>query len=132
MNQFVKSTLKNYRISNLDSKKNGKRRQNMKLNVATIPDHLQNLKGKNRRTGMVKGLQRNAHRTKKINHERTMPLSRSVNQIQILVRKASKIGQRKATTGVETVSRTERLDEPICKTRKDKCTRAISQYSKFC
>ena len=101
----------------------------MKLNVGTIPDHLQNLKGKNRRTGMVKGLRRNAHRVKKIRHERTMPLSKSVNQIQIIVRKASEIGQREAITGVVTVSRTERLDERICKTREDNCTRAISQYS---
>ena len=119
----------NYRISSLNRKIADKRRRNMKLNVGTIPDHLQNLKGENRRTGMVKGLQRNVHRTKKINHERTMPLSKSVNQIQIIVRKASKIGQKKATTEVETVSRTERLVERICKARKDKCTRAISQYS---
>ena len=125
MNQFVKLTLKNYRTSSLDNKKKYKARQDTNINAQTSPVQVQNPKGKNRETRTVKGQGRNAHRTKKINHERTMPLSKSVNQIQIIARKASKIGQRKATTEVETASRTERLVERICKARKDKCTRAI-------
>ena len=83
----------------------------------TIPVLLQNLKGKNLRTGKVKGLRRNAHRIKNINHEKTMPLNKSVNQVIVVARKASKIRQRKAITVIRKVSKTEKLGEPISNQR---------------
>jgi hypothetical protein len=42
-----------------------------------------------------------------------MPLSISVNQIRIIVRKVSKPRQRKATTEIEKVNQTEKLGERI-------------------
>ena len=81
----------------------------MKINARTIPVLLQNLKGKNLRTGKVKGLRRNAHRIKNTNRERPMPLSKSVHLVIVVARKVSKIRQRKAITVTGKVSRTEKL-----------------------
>ena len=111
MNQFVKSTLKNYRTSSLDNKKKDKARKGTNINAQTSPVQLQNPKGKNRATRTVKRLRRNAHRTKGISHGSPMPLSKSVNQIRIIVRKVSKARQRKATTEIEKVNQTERRVE---------------------
>ena len=117
MNQFVKSTLKNYRASSLDNKKKDQARQDTKINAQTSPVQLQNLKGKKLRTGKVKGLRRNAHKTKRISHGSPMPLNKSVNQVIVVARKASKIRQRKAITEIEKVSQTEKLGEPTSNQR---------------
>ena len=120
MNQFVKSILKNYRIYSLNSKKKGKRRQDTNINERTIPVLLQNLKGKNRRTGTVKGLRRNVHRIKNTNHERPMFLSKSASLVIVIARKVSKTRQRKAITVTGKVSRTEKLGALISNQRNAK------------
>ena len=120
MNQFVKSTLKNYRTSSLNNKKKDKARQDTNINAQTSPVQVQNPKGKNRETRTVKGQGRNAHRTQGISHGSPMHLSISVNQIRIIVSKVSKPRQRKATTEIEKVSRTEKLGAPTSNQRNAK------------
>ncbi len=120
MNQFAKSILMNCQTSSLDRKEKGKRRQDANINERTSPARLQNLKGKNLRTDKVKGLRRNVHRTKSTNHERPMPLSKSVIPAIVIARKVSKARQRKAIVVTGKGSRTEKLGEPTSNQRNTK------------